>query len=271
MSTSSGQLPSRFSPTALETFSTCPKRFEFRYVTKEMVEEGASPHLVLGNAVHGALAILYRLPLEQRGEDAAHRALRHSWAQIADRQEAFFGDEDEADWGNKALEALSRYCQSYELGIRPIGVEEWVSTKLPNGVSVFGKADRIDRARGLDAGIEVVDYKTGRCRIEDDELNEVLAARFYALAAGRTLHQPVVKVRFVYLLEDVECTWRPENEDLAEVEQELVDLTGEIASTEEFAPNPACGLCRWCAYRSICPATDDKDLSELEAPAELAF
>ena len=80
-----GQLPKKFSPTALGMYEECPKQFEFAYLLRPEIEEVLSPHLVLGNAVHAALAFVYRLPVEQRTEVALHQALRHHWALISDR------------------------------------------------------------------------------------------------------------------------------------------------------------------------------------------
>ena len=71
------QLPRKFSPSALGMYEECPKQFEFAYLLRPEVEEALSPHLVVGNAVHEALAFLYRLPVEERSESALHQALRH--------------------------------------------------------------------------------------------------------------------------------------------------------------------------------------------------
>ena len=271
--TAAGRLPKSFSPTALDTFQTCPKKFEFQYVLKEEVPEAPSPHLVLGNAVHSALAKLYRLPIEQRGEQAAHKLLRHAWGRIEDRGQAFNGDDEEREWGRKALKGLSAYCEAWDLSIRPLAVEDWVRAELPSGRVVCGKADRVDRARGLDAGIEVVDYKTGRCRFDDDELCEQLSARLYALAASRTFRQPVVRVRFIYLLEGpFEVTWSPENEDLAAIEAELEELVEQVHATDYFEPRPNTRTyCRWCKFRTLCPAMDDESLAELEDTGGVPF
>jgi putative RecB family exonuclease len=255
--------PASFSPTAIDSFLGCPKQYEYSYIEKPKVAEAPSPHLVFGNACHQALAHLYRLPEEDRILENAQKALRHFWARISDRHEAFLDEEDERAWGIRALESLADYCGRYELSIRPLAVEDWVRARLPNGRMVVGKADRVDRARGLDRGIEVVDYKTGKCRIEDDEVRELLAARLYALAATRTFFQPVVRVRFIFITEGVERSWAPQNEDLAAIEDELVELTDRISDTDTFLAQPDPWRCRWCRYGSICPAKDETSVDEL--------
>lgn len=261
--------PERYSPTAINAFRTCPKQYEFQYIERVEVDEAASPHLIFGNALHQALAYLYRLDPALRTENVACLALRHFWAR-ADRAGAFLNDQEEAAWGQKALAALRVYCGRYDLAIIPLAVEEWIRAELPNGRIVFGKADRVDRARGKDAGIEVIDYKSGRCRIEDDELGQDQAARLYALAATRTFRQPVVRVRFLYICDGIERRWSPEAEDLTAVENELMELTEQISATSSFEARPA-DHCRWCRYRSLCPAAGQASLAELDSEPETVF
>src|SRR3954452_4475287 len=127
---STGQHPRAFSPTALRTYDECRLRYRYAYLDKPEVEEEPSAHLVFGNALHKAMAFLYRLPVEKRCESAAHRALRHFWARMPDRHLAFADDEDRAAWGRSALDALSRYCQGHVLDSRPVAIEEWVHGDL---------------------------------------------------------------------------------------------------------------------------------------------
>ena len=54
--TVTARLPRKFSPSALRRYEECPKQFEFAYLLRPEVEEALSPHLVVGNAVHEALA-----------------------------------------------------------------------------------------------------------------------------------------------------------------------------------------------------------------------
>jgi RecB family exonuclease len=265
------QLPRKFSPSALGMYEGCPKQFEFAYLLRPEVEEALSPHLVVGNAVHEALAFLYRLPVEERSEAALHQALRHHWARIPHRDQAFITESEEREWGLRTLDSLSDYASRYDLAIRPLLVEDWIEARLPNGRVVCGKTDRVDRSVGDRPGIEVIDYKTGRCWINDEDVAGLISARLYALAATRTLHEPVVKVRFVYVTEGVERTWSPDGDDLATIESELVDLTEQVSSDQLFEARPDPMRCRWCSYASLCPARDDTSLEDLESAEQAVF
>jgi putative RecB family exonuclease len=258
------------SPTALRTFGECEKRFEFAYVLRPEIEKAPSAHLIFGNAIHAALAFLYRLPLEERTIASAQGALRTAWSRSDGREEAFLDREEEIAWGMRAMAVVADYVEQFDTSIEPLGVEEWVRATLPNDRVVAGKADRIDRARGLDRGLEVIDYKTGKVKIDDGDLHHDLGARVYALAATRSFHQPVVRVRFIFVARGIERIWNVENEDLAAIEDQLVELTDRIDATTVFHASPG-PLCRWCDYASLCSERDQASLDQLESDPEVPF
>jgi hypothetical protein len=209
---------------------------------------------VLGQAVHLTLATLYKLPQPMRSAEMAHTVLRRAWAR-QDRSDVFLNAEEEASWGRRALRMLDDFCGGWDLRIRPLAVEEWVRARLPEaGVELFGKADRIDQARSR-PGVEVIDYKTGQPRPEDDDLARQLPARLYALAAFRSFGQPVHRVRYIWLAERWEVTWQPEVEDLAEAQSQFGAMAAFIGDDREWVPAPGPG-CRVCPYVSICPGQE---------------
>lgn len=274
----SAKHPAAFSPTALRTFAECRRQYAFAYLEKPEVDEPASPHLVLGNAVHQALAFIFRLPLGQRADAeanvaVAHRALRHYWVRQEGRDEAFLSPADEATWGQSGLEFLTGYCQDWaeELAtLEPLAVEDWVRAQLPGGPAIVGKVDRVDLIDGANpgAGIRVVDYKTGRCRIKSgDELAGDVGAQLYAVAASYTYKRVVREVRFHWLKEGGEVTWQLGEGDLAQAESVIARRTGELQAASDFPAEPS-AICRYCSYRRLCPEgmgqTSLEQLQEVE-------
>ena len=77
MPTKNNTLPTRHSPTSLRVFETCAKQYEYAYVERAAGRERPSPELVFGNALHEALAFLFRVPSHERSVEVVHRALRH--------------------------------------------------------------------------------------------------------------------------------------------------------------------------------------------------
>lgn len=280
------QHPASLSPTALRAYDQCPRSYEFAYVDRSgaRADEPASAHLVFGNALHQALAFLFRLPVEERDVTIAQRALRHYWARQPKRKEAFLTEAEEVNWGLSALEAIEVFCRERadELHLEPLAVEEWVRAPLDNGFAVGGKVDRVERIHippppgGAEGealhGLRVTDYKTGKCRFASgDELAEDRGAQVYALATSRTLREPVLEVRFLYLRENLAVTWQVERDDLEQLEDELSQRVGEIVADEDFEPRPDF-YCRWCHYRHLCPeGSGQASADELDQEPETVF
>lgn len=275
---SRGAHPSSFSPTALKAFDECPRRYAYMYVEKEEGEDQPSPQLVQGDAVHQALSFLFRLPVADRSPESASRALRHYWARIENRSEAFFSVDEEISWGQRAIAALEAYCQanaSEFSSVEPVGVEQWLRCQLSEGLAVGGKADRVDRvdeSAERPAGLRVVDYKTGKCRLRSGKsLAGDRGAQVYALAASRTFHLPVVEVRFDFLAEGRQLSWELGADDLAKAEAELIDATDLIVQSSQFEARPKY-WCRWCSFRSICPeGSGQVSLELLDEKVEVPF
>ena len=262
--------PSAFSPTAMKCFAECPKHFEYAYILKPEVVDLPTPALVLGNAVHDALAFLHRLPPAERDIETAHWVLRDRWARIEKRDVAFVSTYEEAAWGQRALEILERYSETSDFGVKPLAVEEWVRCRLSNGEALSGRLDRLDlSADGQSA--EVVDYKSGKCRIAKSKLRDDLGAQVYAIAAAKTFNRPISRVRFLFLAEeDGERVWEPEPEELAAIEQGLGARIAEIRAETTYRATPG-RHCRWCPYMEICPDRLRASLDELEAEPETVF
>jgi putative RecB family exonuclease len=242
--------PTRYSPSALRTLDLCPRRFEFQYLEHAPASEVPTPELVLGIAVHAALAALYRLPPERRNTQAAHRALRHAWRR-ARRPLSFYARHEEAAWGKRGLEMLTAYCAGHDLGVRPIAVEGWVRARLGSGLELSGKVDRVDPLPD-GHGVEVVDFKTGRPMAED-ELPADLGAQIYAIAAWRTFRRPVKRVRYIYLADPGnEITWSPLPGELALAKARLEWRLEELRRRRLFKARPGT-WCVGCPYTDGCP------------------
>lgn len=231
---------------------------------------------MLGNAVHAAMYLFLGLPVEDRhpAEERLHRCLRKVWK--AHRTPGLFGSrEEEQACGQQGLQLLSNYARSFSTDVVPVLRERWVQTRLPNGMILFGKTDRIDpvpdalttrgdqprndaaaagrRDLALGGEVDVVDYKTGLGRmITQEDLPDDPAAQIYLLGAEATLKRPVRRVRIIYLAHRAEVRWEPEREDVDALRDRLTELTDQMIDDRTFEPQP--GLhCIHCPFAERCP------------------
>ena len=241
----------RFSPSQLNTFVECPRKYSFQFIERIPVERVASPHFVFGNAVHSALDALYAMPPEQRTEERLADAFRDAWRADPERAAAFSDKDDERAWGLKGLELLGRVAETTDFQTTvPRALEDWAEVMVSGDRQLFGRIDRVDDHPSGN-GVVVIDYKTGKCRIAEDGLGDEIQAQVYALAVQASLKVAVREVRFVFLEAETERLWEPT--ELDEIEAELVNLVDTIAATTDFQPVPT-RLCGWCDYLDHCEA-----------------
>ena len=266
-------LPRRISPRAITDYRICPRRVWFRYVAKLPAQERPSPQLMLGNAVHAALAMFFGLRLVDREppEKRLHQCLRAVWKRHR-QPDTFATKDEERDYGEQGLRMLSEFAHNWDTAAVPLARERWVSTRLENGVELFGKVDRVDGSvledqRGT---LDVIDYKTGRLVIDSQDLHDEPAAQVYLLACEDEYGRQVERVRFLYIAAGAEARWEPEREDVDAVRSRLVELTWEMYrdTTFEARPGEHCGRCQ---YAHVCSEAGRVELSDLAIEEDLAF
>jgi len=259
----------RLSPSALDRFRACPKQFFLADVERAPREPEASPVLMQGNAIHAALEKFYGLPEEHRSRENIERALRSVWCRPDIRKPGTFVSRDqEAACGRAAIEMLDTYARDFDLSIKPLAREQWIKTRLSNGIVLFGKADRIDATAG--GGIRIVDYKTGRNQLDVDDLPRDIACQLYAIAAADTYKRPVEKVSLIYLQTGHEISWSPETDDLVEIRDRLERLVAQIITSESFEATPG-DQCRFCPFQLGCEERQQVRLESLKPIENLPF
>lgn len=267
----SGRLDRRFSATAISRYRECPRACWFQYVAKIPRPEDPSPSLVLGTAVHAALDRFFGMDPDQRTEEMLHTCLRSCW-RASVRPGTFVNRAEEAHYGNRGLDILSRFLGSFDARTVPVAREQWLEARLSNGVFVFGKVDRVDAVARQDgpSALSIVDYKTGRRRIDPEDLIDDPAAQIYTVVAQARYKRDVDRVRLLFVEAGEEVRWDVEPDDVADIHRRLVAVTDRMVADETFAAWPG-EHCRRCPYLERCPDAQRVDVSELEVPDEILF
>lgn len=166
-------LDGRLSPTALDVYLGCPKRFVWRYLCRlheaGEVNEG-DDHALVGKVIHRVLEQLYRPHI---GNSVGPNGFRKDLDVLLAQALAELGGEDALPPESRIMLELSApYRLRKYLEAQPeteiVGLEEALETRLPlwggREFAFWGQADRIDRREGA---LHLVDYKTGRVRGAD--------------------------------------------------------------------------------------------------------
>jgi putative RecB family exonuclease len=242
-------------PSKLGTFAECPRRYRMTYIERPMPPRGAPwAHNSLGATVHNVLRTWWSLPRQRRTPEASRALLQEAWI-----SEGYRDAEQQAAAKRIAAGWLEEYLATVDPDHEPIGLERTVAMRTET-LAVSGRIDRLDDRGGEPV---VVDYKTGRAPLSEEDAAGSQALALYALAAGRTLRRPCRQVELHHLSsgnvyrhthsdERLARHLRRAEQTAADAVQAEAQYKAGASADEAFPPEPG-NRCSWCDFRRHCP------------------
>jgi RecB family exonuclease len=242
-------------PSKLAAFDDCPRRYRMTYVDRPAPPKGPPwAHNTIGAAVHAALKRWWDLPAARRTVAAAGNSVQTGWT-----DDGFRDQRQSARYRTLARRWVEDYVATLDPADEPLGVERNVAATTEQ-LAISGRADRIDER---DGELVIVDYKTGRRPLSQDDARSSQALAFYVLGARRTLRRPCHTVELHHLPTGSVHSWTHTDASLQRhinrAEATAADITLATDTLQAgaepdavFPPRvgPHCG---WCDLRRHCP------------------
>lgn len=242
-------------PSRLLAWLDCPRRYRMQYLDRPSPKRRRPrAHTCVGVATHNALAHFWDLAPVERTLAAVEALVAASWI------EAGFRDgEQSARWRERTTWRVTRYLRGIDRETQPLGVERTVSLRTGT-LAVTGRLDRLD---DRDGELVVVDYKTGRARLSDDDARTSLPLALYAVAVAAMFARPCERVELHELstgkvLAHVH-TPQSLQRKVAEAESIARDLRkadahfGQLGARSPLFEPRLSPACMWCDLRAHCP------------------
>lgn len=243
------------SPSKLLAWLDCPRRYRLQYLDRPRPEVRLQrAHTSVGVATHNGLRDFWDLPPPGRTPTAVGRLVRESWIDVG------FRDRDQsASWLDRTTRLVTEYLRGVDRDRQPLGVERTVSVRTDT-LALTGRLDRLDER---DGELVVVDYKTGRARLTDDDARTSLPMALYAVAAARMFRRPCHRVELHHLATGEVLAHEHTQESLQRKVAEAESIAADLRSADaDFARQGAQSpvfeprvspLCMWCDFRAHCP------------------
>ncbi|WP_405152168.1 RecB family exonuclease [Sphaerisporangium sp. NBC_01403] len=213
-------------PSRLNAWLDCPRRYRFTYLDRPAPPKGPPwAHNSVGASVHNALAGWWREPYERRTPAMAGILLTKGWI-----TEGFRDQEQSTVWRDRARAMVSGYTSTLDPSDEPVGVERTVATRT-SVIAVSGRIDRLDR-RGDE--LVVVDYKTGRRPLTEDDARSSLALAIYAVASSRVMHRACRKVELHHVPTGSIVEWEHTDESLRRHIGRAEEIAMEASEADEL-------------------------------------
>ncbi|MBS1862589.1 MAG: ATP-dependent helicase [Actinobacteria bacterium] len=230
----------------LTLYLTCPLKYKFARVFG--IPQEPTINQRFGILMHNVLERFHKEPPEP-GEElrTLNRLFEAGW-----RRGGFGGSDDEMQYRDRGREALRLYWERERVAeSEPVWLERKFDFKVADH-HVRGRVDRVDRLP--DGDYELIDYKTGERKTEED-LDSDLQLALYRMAAREAWEIEAAYASYDYVL-DAEKVAAPTKPDDAERVERTVVTVGEGVLSQDFEPRPSPSVCSWCDYRLVCPAAE---------------
>lgn len=249
-------LPSHFSFSQLETYSTCPLKYKFANILRipTVTDRG---NLIFGQLIHSTL---YRFlkPLEETEQsslflkDAQKELTEESLKKIYNyywTDDGYSSKEERQAYYERGLACLHNFWQDWlENGVPQIlYLEKKFTFKLGNKV-IKGTIDRVDRLP--DGTLEIIDYKTGTVK-DSLPVDGKTQLSLYQLVLEDLFGVKVSKLTYYYIEGPKRLSFTVKPEFLNKVRQEAINKMVAIGEGK-FPPTPGIA-CSFCDFNKICP------------------
>ena len=227
----------------IETYRLCPLKYKFARVFR--IPQESTINQRFGIVLHQVLERFHKSPSPSR--DELFELFEASW-----RRGGFGDSDDELQFRERALDALEMYwVRTRDEEGEPEWFERSFSFQLGPHL-LRGRVDRVDRLP--DGSYELIDYKTGKAKTEDD-LRQDIQLSVYQMGARESWGVRTSAQSYMYVMTGDKVPVAHTEEELDRV-RATVERIGEGILRQEFQPTPSQEICSFCDYRIICPAAE---------------
>lgn len=249
------------SPTKISAYLACRLTYRYAYIDRlsRFFYTPKSFHS-FGSTLHRALDEFHK----QGG------AATQSAEQLVDTMHsawtsAGYASEQEE---SEHLEAAELFLDSYHAGhvverAKTLFTEKQLRADMGDFV-LMGRVDRIDEH--TDGRLEIIDYKSGRLTVGEDDVRADLAMGIYSLLAHRVFPDRAVTVTIYALRSGDRATVEHSAAELGELEAMIRELAAEIAQIDRdsvIEPAWRTDVCPWCDYLRLCRKRAGWNVEEL--------
>jgi putative RecB family exonuclease len=233
---------SAYSPSRLQVFQTCARRYYYQYVIKLPKRPQAAQSV--GVSLHGALeGVLQAGGLAVTGIAGALALLAARWESAG-----FATPELEAEARKQAEAQLAAYLERFGEGPgAPVMIEQKLEANY-NEVPFLGIVDRVDRLP--DGTLELIDYKSGRIAVTP-AVKQQLA--IYRLLVGEKMGLMPAQVAIHHLASNTRVAVELPAPEWTQLLDRAARDAKAIESEINFDPCVA-RHCEWCDFNHRCLA-----------------
>jgi DNA helicase-2/ATP-dependent DNA helicase PcrA len=227
----------------IDTYRICPLKYKFARVFR--IPQEPTIYQRFGIVLHQVLERFHR-------DGGGSLQSLMDLFEVAWRRSGFGDSDDELQFRGRATDALKSYWQrDRDSDTEAVWFERSFAFRIGPHL-LRGRVDRVDRHP--DGTFELIDYKTGRAKTEQ-ELREDVQLSVYQMGARESWGIETSAQSYFYVLTGERVPVEHSDEELERVRATVSEIAGGILK-QRFEPTPSPEICSFCDYRIICPAAE---------------
>lgn len=238
-----------FSPTRLLTYLECAVKYKYVYIDKiGRFYFKAKPQLSFGSTLHHVLQNFHEQGASHTQEEMV-ATLETQWISAG-----YTSQEEEVkhrEAGEKIVQAYHTAHQERVIAqVETIATEKTITCDL-GAFKLSGRVDRIDKH--TDGTLEIVDYKSGRWEVTEEQVYNDFAMRCYQLILSDLYPDTPVKTTIYCLRSGISATTLLDREEREQFREEVMLIGDEILNRDytELLPEPI-EVCPECEFLRLC-------------------
>jgi CRISPR/Cas system-associated exonuclease Cas4 (RecB family) len=241
-----GVMYSPYSHSKMETWVSCPKKFEYNYIIKPPRVEIPNAILEKGTLFHAILEFDMVDKLDEFSINDKFKALNKSTANEIIEQALIFTDESKTYQWIKSLDGIKVTEQEMFLGVDLEPVQD-ISTALIRGFIDLLIYDEKTKT------CYIFDWKTGGKSKESLEKwpKPKDQLELYAVWAEQNFDVASIITAFIYVEHDHIAKYHFKKNDISGLKKKFKDKISNIETDNTFSKNLS-QLCAWCDFRTLC-------------------
>jgi DNA helicase II / ATP-dependent DNA helicase PcrA len=229
----------------IDTYRICPLKYKFARVFR--IPQEPTIHQRFGIVLHQVLERFHAQRKQDRSLESLMELFHASW-----RRSGFGDSDDELQFRERAVAALQGYWRhDRDSDSEAVWFERSFAFRIGPHL-LRGRVDRVDRHP--DGTYELIDYKTGRAKTEQ-ELREDVQLSVYQMGARESWGLETSAQSYFYVLTGEKVPVEHSEEELERVRATVSEIAAGILK-QRFEPTPSPDVCAFCDYRIICPAAE---------------
>lgn len=237
------------SPTKINTYLECVVKYKYIYQDKiGKFYLKARPQFSFGSTLHHVLQEFHEQGAVHTREEMV-TTMQAQWISAG-----YQTQEEEQSHKEKGAEIIHAYHEAHQerivAQIETIATEKTITCDM-GFFKLSGRIDRLDRHP--DGTLEIIDYKSGRQEVTEEQVHNSLAMTCYQLILRELYPDSPVCATIYALRSGTSATTRLTDDEMQEFRSELLVLAKEILENDfaELLPEPI-EICPDCEFLRIC-------------------